>query len=264
MAQPQRRRRAALPTAEHWRKSDSIQEWYARQLRQVAREIGRIVDGFPLDDTANLPGLESALQRYSGILEPWANATAGRLFERVNDQDKRAWARTARMMSRALRKEIETAPTGATQAEFMRSQVHLIKSLPLQAGQKVHDLVLENQMQSGRAGELATKIREAFGDQLAVVTRNVEARATLIARTEVARAASSLTMVRAQHVGSEGYIWETARDADVRESHRKLQGKFFRWDSPPAHEEGGGKIYYSHAGAIFNCRCWPSPILQDI
>jgi SPP1 gp7 family putative phage head morphogenesis protein len=251
MALPQRRRRVALPATEHWRKSDSIQEWYSRQLRHVAREVGRIVSGFPSGEVSSLPAIQSALQRYSDLLEPWANATAERLFRRVDEQDRRMWASTARMMGRQLRKEIEGAPTGQAQSDFMQSQVHLIKSLPIQASERVHKLILEGQMDSVRAPEIAAQILE---------TGQVTAsRATLIARTEIARAASSLTMVRAQHVGSEGYIWETSRDQDVRESHRKMQRRFVRWDSPPTLDNMTG-----HAGQFPNCRCYPAPILPEI
>jgi uncharacterized protein with gpF-like domain len=100
--------------------------------------------------------------------------------------------------------------------------------------------------------------------------------ARLIARTETARTASVLTEVRAKSVGSEGYIWRTSLDADVRPkigtpnfaklntlamgSHRKLEGTFHRWDDPPIASENGER---AHPGQIYNCRCWPEPVLPD-
>lgn len=103
-----------------------------------------------------------------------------------------------------------------------------------------------------RASETAKEI-ERTGD----VTRS---RADLIARTETTRAATSMVEARARHVGSEGYIWRTVGDVDVREIHKKLEGKFVRWDSPPVAGENGER---AHAGAIYNCRCWPEPVIPD-
>jgi len=83
-------------------------------------------------------------------------------------------------------------------------------------------------------------------------------RALLIARTEVTRTATTLTQARAEHIGSEGYIWRTAGDGDVRPSHRAMNGKFVRWDSPPTLDNLTG-----HAGCVPNCRCYAEPVIPD-
>lgn len=85
--------------------------------------------------------------------------------------------------------------------------------------------------------------------------------ATLIARTETARVSSLLTQARAEHIGSEGYIWRTAHDADVRELHVELEGKFIYWNAPPVAGSSGER---AHAGQIYNCRCWAEVILPAL
>ena len=85
-------------------------------------------------------------------------------------------------------------------------------------------------------------------------------RANLIARTEVARTSSKLVEARARHVGSDGYIWRTAGDADVRREHRVLNGKYFRWGDPPVAGSAGER---AHAGQIYNCRCVPEPVVPE-
>jgi SPP1 gp7 family putative phage head morphogenesis protein len=114
----------------------------------------------------------------------------------------------------------------------------------------VHKLTYEGLSDATRADEIKKMILKS-GE----VT---ESRATLIARTEVGRASTNLARSRAQYVGSDGYIWRTAHDHDVRESHRKMEGKFVRWDRPPTLD---GLI--GHAGALPNCRCYPEPVLPD-
>jgi SPP1 gp7 family putative phage head morphogenesis protein len=153
-------------------------------------------------------------------------------------------------MSRALRQEIREAPTGQLMQQLLREQVELIKSLPIEAAQRVHQLTMELVSSGGRAAEIVPMIL-ASGD----VTIS---RANTIARTEVGRTATGLTQARAVFVGSEGYQWLTARDRDVRASHRKMEGKFVRWDDPPTLDGLTG-----HAGALPNCRCTPLPVVPD-
>jgi hypothetical protein len=49
---------------------------------------------------------------------------------------------------------------------------------------------------------------------------------------------------------TERYVWETRGDAKVRLSHRRNEGKIFRWDTPPP---------TGHPGQDYNCRCLALP-----
>ena len=46
------------------------------------------------------------------------------------------------------------------------------------------------------------------------------------------------------------YVWETRGDSKVRLSHRRNEGKIFRWDTPPP---------TGHPGQDYNCRCLALP-----
>lgn len=191
------------------------------------------------------------LEKYSEALDGWAVRTATHMLEEVNNRDRQAWSEMAADMSAALRQEIRTAPTGELFRSLLDEQVALIKSLPLEAAQRVHELTIASLEDSTRASEIAKEI----GRSGEVAT----SRANLIARTEVARTASTLTQARAEHVGSEGYIWRTSGDTDVRHSHKQMNGKFVRWDSPPTLSDGTT----THAGQIYNCRCYPEPVIPE-
>ena len=240
------------PRKSPFEKSRGIERRYAATLRQIGRQIGVIIDGFPdpLADPASVPRLTDALSRYSDLIGPWAEAVSRRVISELDAQDAKAWARHSRDMSRALRLEIATAPTGAIQRAMLADQVRLIKSLPTEAAQRVHRLTLEGIVQGTRAAEIA-KMIQASGEV-------AKSRATLIARTEVARTASTLTQARAVHVGSEGYIWRTAEDSDVRESHRRMSDRYVEWSNPPTTDGLVG-----HAGCVPNCRCYPEPVIAD-
>lgn len=224
---------------------------YALGLRRIARHLGEIVNGFG-DDLApeRVSELERMLAGYADLITPWARTHASRMLADVSRRDEAVWNRLAREMTRELRTEIQQAPTGQLMRELLSAQVQLIRSLPIEAAQRVHHLATEAHVEGKRADEVAAEILRT-GE----VSRS---RANLIARTEVARASSVLVQARALHVGSEGYVWETARDADVRPSHRKMQGRFVRWDQPPTLDNLTG-----HAGALPNCRCWPRPIFPE-
>lgn len=229
-----------------------VEKDYLRSLRQVAKQVDHIVKGMaPSGRVPNAAELQEVLRRYSELLKPWSKSVANRMVEQVAVRNRRSWEAMGKSMGRELRKEITEAPIGLMLQELRDAQVVLITSLPIEAGERVQKLVLEAQVESSRADEIAASIL-ATGD----VTLS---RAKLIARTEVARASSELTMVRAKHVGSEAYVWRTSEDADVRESHKHMNGKICRYDQPPEVEPG--KFY--HAGTFPNCRCWPEPIITD-
>lgn len=169
----------------------------------------------------------------------------------VNARTGRIWRKQSEDLGKALRQELTTAPTGVAAKELMDDQVHLITSLPTEAAKRVHQLVQMSQLDSTRAESIAQEILRTSD-----VT---EARARLIARTEVARASSVLVQARAEYAGSEGYIWRTSKDARVRDSHAEMEGKYVRWNTPPLLSDGTR----THAGQIYNCRCFAEPVFPD-
>lgn len=223
---------------------------YQSSLSQVARQVGSIINGFPPGDPAAEPTITTMLDRYADLLNDWAVSTASKMLVEVNQQDRKAWAVMTENMSKALREEIRNAPTGRVMQGLLAEQVTLIKSIPLDAAKRVHELTLQGIEDGTRASEIAKEIQRS-GEVS-------DSKAKLIARTEVARTASTLTEARARSVGSEGYIWRTSGDSDVRHSHAEMNGKFVRWDSPPTLDKMTG-----HAGCFPNCRCYPEPVIPE-
>jgi SPP1 gp7 family putative phage head morphogenesis protein len=193
--------------------------------------------------------LRASLLAYATQLRPWAESVARRMLDDVDRRDQQLWRRLSEDMGVEMRRTIETAPEGDRLRALMRENVSLITSLPREAAERVHEATIRG-LEGTPRDDVLKMIRE-----LGHVT---EGRAKLIARTETGRAATSLTQARAEIIGSEGYIWRTAEDSDVRDRHKKLNGKFFRWEEPPVSGERGER---SHPGAIYNCRCYPEPVI---
>lgn len=238
-----------------WEMARVAESSYAQRLRHVAQVVQQLVVGYAPDgelSPQDEPYLRHALERYAEQLRPWARTVARYMVADVGRRNEAVWKKVAKDMGQSLRAEILQAPTGMLYQALMAEQVELITSLPTKAAERVHRLVTEGMAQSTRASEIAKEILRT-GE----VTAN---RATLIARTEVARAASNFTQARAQYAGSPGYIWRTSGDGAVRETHKAVNGQYIPWDAPPKTDPN---LEPYHAGCGPNCRCYPDPILPD-
>jgi len=255
----QRKAKARFKTA------SKLERNYINLLKTLTGHINDIVDmTFNIDmNESELYDARQQIQRlftqYSEILTPWAEATAEKIITRIYKADENEWIQYGRMIGRELKKELQNAPTGSLLKQLMAEQVHLIKSLPLDAARRVHEIAAEGITEGTRSNEIARKILET-----GKVTKS---RAELIARTEVARTAATLTKARALHVGATHYYWRTSGDSDVRPGHKVMNGKICEFNNPPIINEGTEQDphWMKHGpGEIWNCRCYAEPILDDL
>ena len=233
------------------RAARAAEKRYTRQLERIARQIGEFARAAASSPTpARLSRVASALRSYREALAPWAQTAGERMLAEVSASNLREWRGRTELMGRSIREEIESAPTGEVMRLGLQRQVDLITSLPIRAAERVQQLATAALSNSERPAAIVERIMEQ-GDVTA-------AQARTIARTEVGRAQTELDRARAESIGSEGYIWRTAQDVDVRDSHRKMNGKFVRWDSPPTLDGMVG-----HAGQLPNCRCYAEPVIPE-
>ena len=247
--------RLTRPHRDPWLKSRRVERTYERSLRGVAREIGRVFAGYgvtpkEIPGAGTIQAITDHLRRYAEVIEPFADAIAGRMVSDADAQDLQAWRAHTADMRAGIMREITSAPTGLTAVALVRENVGLIKSLPLEAAERAQALALRAVTDGTRASETA-KMIAASGE----VSKS---RSVLIARTETSRAANTLTQARAQYVGSDGYIWRTAHDADVRPSHARMDGRYVAWNRPPTLDGLEG-----HAGCLPACRCYSEPVVPE-
>ncbi len=237
-----------------WIEARRAEVAYSARLRGMAKQIGQIVKGFAPDGVVkDMDKLLTTLSAYSTMMTPWAEAVANYMVADVERRNERLWRKVASEMGSAIRIELSSSRNGIVYRQMMDEQVELIKSLPTKAGERVHYLTTEALATGRRAESIAQEIKE---------TQHVtESRARLIARTEVARTAATFMQSRAMAAGSDSYIWRTVRDADVRETHKEMEGRVIRWDNPPKTDKN---LAPYHAGCGPNCRCYAEPILPDL
>jgi SPP1 gp7 family putative phage head morphogenesis protein len=127
-----------------------------------------------------------------------------------------------------------------------RENVALIRSIPEEYFKKIETLVFTGVTQGSNAGSMISQIRK--------IGNTTTKRAKLIARDQTSKLNSALNQQRQQNLGVEEYIWMTAKDDRVRETHRSKNGKVFKWNDPP--KDTG------HPGQDVNCRCVAQPIIN--
>lgn len=239
--------------------SRATEKEFERSLRKIARASGALVElHIEGDKIRNPEALKKALQDYSRQLTPWAKNQAKKLLENTYKRTKsdKAYQESSKRIGKAISEELFKSETGILATLLMNEQVELIKSIPLEAGERAQRLALEGLTGDRRADEIASELMET--------TKVTESRAKLIARTETARANTMLNMARATSVGSTQYIWRNSGDQAVRHSHKwrngkKLDGQVFSWDNPPKLDDGT----VGHPGTFPNCRCYAEPILPE-
>lgn len=221
---------------------------YASDLRKIAKASSALimshVDDWRFDSSALI-----LLAKYAESLTPWAERTAAKMLSDTNSNSDRFFSAQMKSMGKEYNRQLAESIAGMKAKQLQNEQVELIKSIPIQAGLRAQELSQQAASGGRRASEVAAEI--------ARTNEVTESRAMLIARTEVSKANATFNQARAESIGITGYIWRTATDGDVRDSHADLEGKFFTWDNPPCIDGEG----CHHPGEIWNCRCYAEPVI---
>ena len=257
-------RRFREPTA-----TAAIDRWYRKKLRQLAKVVAQIGSEYAAEENPLIAAdrIQGRLFSYADTLDQWASEVAATMLERValadfkvwKDMGRKAWEETGQRVGAATLKALRSDAVAPTFSKLQLEQVELIKSLPREAGLKVHEWATEGLARGQRYADIVGRIQDELG-------RVTESRAVLIARTETARARSNFTQARARAIGSTQYVWHTVGDGTVRPMHAALDGTVHDWSNPPVTDIGRGGIpIRSNPGCVFNCRCFAEPLFpKDI
>jgi SPP1 gp7 family putative phage head morphogenesis protein len=244
----------------HFTPSRAAETQFARALRKVAKVSGHIVEAHTDQDRVrNTREMQEALRAYSKLIDPWAKRQAAKMLEAVSKSNRKSYSRKMKFQAEEnrtkeigglIRLRVSEAPIGQVIGALMNEHVELIKSIPIEAGQRAQELSTKAMYEGTRASAIA--------EELSRTTEVTESRAMLIARTEVARANASITQARASSIGAQGYIWRTTMDGAERDSHRKMNGKYVDYAREPHLSDGT----VGHAGTFPNCRCYQEPVFD--
>lgn len=83
---------------------------------------------------------------------------------------------------------------------------------------------------------------------------------TFIARQESNLILAEYNKTKMLEIGFNKYIWSTAMDERVRESHKVLNGRIFNYNNPPIVDPRTGET--ANPSEQYNCRCLARPIID--
>lgn len=246
--------------------SSAAEKEFYKQLRKVAKTSSSIVEAFVDLDKVTIKDnqrMTKALQDYSKLIEPWARSQSARMIEKVKKSNTRAYKNKSELIGTLLESNLREGGVDMTAMLLMEEQVALIKSIPLEAGQRAQKIAFEAALSGTRAQVNEDTLAE-LREQLKDTPHVVESRAKLIAITETARANASINQARAMEFGSKKYRWHNSGDGAVRDSHKyykgkPMEGQIFSWDKPPTLDDGTK----GHPGTFPRCRCYAEPVFDD-
>lgn len=248
-----------------WQLKRSVERRYgvalARMIQGLRTELSRIRSPFLL---------AAAIRRYarSPTFQKAAEILARSIVTHIFSDGHRTWREAARsgakgrIIYNSLQSELAQTAVGVAFEDIIAHNAEMIKSMPERVAKQVTEMV-------AREANEGLRPEAIVDDVLAKWPHMTRAHAMLIARTESSKASTALTRARSASAGINWYVWRTSEDARVRDAHRVMEGVLVNWDEPPSPEALAGeeRTYGNyHAGDIFNCRCYPQPLvlLEDI
>lgn len=119
--------------------------------------------------------------------------------------------------------------------------VGLITNMSEEALNRIQQLVYQNASGGGSVDDLKKKLVNGF--------QMSSKRAKVIARDQTSKFNGELNKIRQTQAGVDKYEWSTSHDERVRDLHRSLDGKIYRWGEKTGAEDG------LPPGQPILCRC---------
>ena len=247
-----------------------FQQWQLKRSieRRYGVAIAKLISGLMMElSSVNSPFLiAAAIRRYarSPTFRKAAEIVARSMATHVFSDGHRTWREAARsgakgrIIYQALQSELGQQAVGALYNDIIRRNADLIVTAPDYIARELTALV-------SREAQAGLRPEAIMEDVLAKWPEYTRAHAMLIARTESSKASTALTQVRCDVAGINWYVWRTEEDVRVRDSHKIMDRVLINWNDPPSPERlaGEDRTYGDyHAGNIFNCRCYPEPLIR--
>ena len=257
------------------RERDRAERIYLRNLNKLVNAARNTIRG--IDDP---DAVMNTLDRFfkSSYANDLFRGAARQMATMIDKGQYNTWREAATASSRGrevaatLMREMKTQ-VGGRIASIVEENAKLIKTVHSSIASQLSAIAKEGWAQGLRPAQIAAQMRELAPRGTVSTTHSLrkdpnaayEDQIRLIARTETAKASTALVEARSEALGLNWYIWETADDTRVRESHDFMDGVLCRWSEPPNPERlNTEKRNYGayHPGGIFNCRCIALPVIS--
>ncbi len=246
---------------DRWRRLRSVEYEFRNSLLKICKLFNKIATSTQQDKQAYINAMNNF--QNSDEYNRFVGSAVKRMVTGLYQSNSNTWREAARkatkgkMLYGALMEELRKGDSRIMQDQIVEN-INLIKTLPNDVATKVVKDITEATLKGKRASEIEKIIRVQ-------TDKHSRASARLIARTEVSKTTTALTKQRSEQLDLHWYVWRTALDGDrVRKSHRNMEDVLVNWNNPPSPEAlvGEKDVGNYHAGNIWNCRCYPEPLLD--
>lgn len=248
----------------NWQPPRRIERAYASAIKHLLKGLE-----YQLRGVSSPFLIVATIRRFarSPTFKETAGLVAKQMATNVFSDGHKNWRQAAqagskgRFIYEALNKELTKTATGVAYKAIIRENAKLIRSMPEDIARWTAGKIADQYAAGVRHEDIISDILERMPHM-------ARSRAELIARTETSKASTALTRARSADVGLNWYVWRTSQDSCVRGSHTHMEGVVVNWNNPPSpetliHQKSVGNY---HAGDIWNCRCFPAPLIlfEDI
>ena len=158
-----------------------------------------------------------------------------------------------RGQSFAIIKRVDSEVIKQFKDEYLKTTSLPINNMKQRAIERLRKKLLPLVMEEGYTqADLSQVIQSEFG-----MTKR---RADFLARQETKLIKSKMIKDRAVNTGHTRYIWQTAGDQRVRDTHRALNGKIFDFNNPPIIDELGNR---GNPGEDYNCYSYDTEVYTE-
>lgn len=176
------------------------------------------------------------------------------LVRRLNDLENRAHKYSIREWKRVVRQTLginifddyyDGKFFRENTRQWVLQNVDLITTIPKETLKRMYNVISGGQYAGKTAAEIGRQIQASYNVS--------KSHARFIARDQMAKLNAQITQRQQTDAGITEYVWRTVGDGRVRESHRHLNGKRFKYSDPPVVDPKTGRR--ANPGEDYQCRC---------
>lgn len=243
-----------------WEPKRRIERGYNRALKNITNQINTAIG-----ETEDPYKIVRKLNQISNqkLYKEYCEELAMKMVTNVFNDSGKAWREAARNNSssrdvyQAIMEELRNPKIRIAVIEQINNNARIISTLPSDIADFCTKYIQEESLRGKRASDIAKEL-------ITLIPNKSKASIDVIARTETSKTSTAITMARAESLGLDWYIWRTSQDARVRKSHDHMEDVLVNWKNPPSPERlvGQKSVGNYHAGNIYNCRCYPEPVVD--
>lgn len=183
------------------------------------------------------------------------------LIRKLNDLENRAHKYSIREWKRVVRQTLginifddyyDGKFFRENTRQWVLQNVDLITTIPKETLKRMYNVISGGQYAGKTAAEIGRQIQASYNVS--------KSHARFIARDQMAKLNAQITQRQQTDAGITEYVWRTVGDGRVRESHRHLNGKRFKYSDPPIVDPKTGRR--ANPGEDYQCRCVALPVFD--